>query len=621
MLMSKYGIRIKNFDATQLFETNMNTRGYFTYKDAMITNSLFLDFLKKNGLNIYTSKRRRKQKNDIDGSIELLVKEDNKKESTRDIICLDFNYGTKSYEDDVERIQEKIDESVRNGDTESEQFFYQLLDNANKNKNNYIKMSADELRDKLYNEGITITYKTFVNGEESKETISYKMLYRTAGKAKLGQVFFINEKLYAITYDWITMGIGNRLPTQNAMIVELSAYAPLITSSIVDRIHIPVNDILILKDVDSFFETKSKIVKAKQYVTEKGTVKKKCIVEDGVSKVKNTLWDGMALIESSITPRDTNGMVLLRNHMFKACAFKTHIQKFFKDWCYENGYDYETHTVKDIFGREHRLKDIKVITTDNAIKWKKFKNVLGGTLETAYDYWCNRINADDSIFGIVKTDHESKIGEFQQLSYQMINSMPCTKDDIEEIAKVSVDYVNRIKNDNDVFEAYLRNSANEMNSNEMLADLYRHNPCFANSMYFKSRKSAIIASSIVGKMKKGKVFVNGDNLTVCGNPYALLLYSVGDDYLKDPTLQHEDGTIQCYTERFDDNEFLCAFRNPHNSPNNICYLHNKKHPFMKKYFDFSKNIMAVNTINTDIQSRANGCDYDLTYWVSVQKCA
>ena len=42
---------------------------------------------------------------------------------------------------------------------------------------------------------------------------------------------------------------------------------------------------------------------------------------------------------------------------------------------------------------------------------------------------------------------------------------------------------------------------------------------------------------------------------------------------------------------------------------------------MRKYFNFSRNIMAVNTIETDIQARANGCDYDLTNWVSVQKCA
>ena len=33
---------------------------------------------------------------------------------------------------------------------------------------------------------------------------------------------------------------------------------------------------------------------------------------------------------------------------------------------------------------------------------------------------------------------------------------------------------------------------------------------------------------------------------------------------------------------------------------------------MDQYFEFSDNIMATNCIETDIQSRANGCDFDLT---------
>ena len=115
-------------------------------------------------------------------------------------------------------------------------------------------------------------------------------------------------------------------------------------------------------------------------------------------------------------------------------------------------------------------------------------------------------------------------------------------------------------------------------------------------------------------MRKGKILVNGDNLTICGNPYALLLYSVGEDFLSDPTFSSEDGCIQCYTTRFDDGEYLIN-HNPHNSPNNICYLHNVYSPEMEAYFPFSSNIMAVNCIQTDIQSRANGCDFDLTYWV------
>lgn len=52
-----------------------------------------------------------------------------------------------------------------------------------------------------------------------------------------------------------------------------------------------------------------------------------------------------------------------------------------------------------MFGVWHKLKDIRMITTDNAIKWKKFMNLMGNTPAEAYKYWCDRVNADGSYWG------------------------------------------------------------------------------------------------------------------------------------------------------------------------------------------------------------------------------
>ena len=197
----------------------------------------------------------------------------------------------------------------------------------------------------------------------------------------------------------------------------------------------------------------------------------------------------------------------------------------------------------------------------------------------AYAYWCNRVNADGSVWGIVKTDHPSKLGDVQQMSYQMINTLPCTKDDINTIAQTSVDYVELLKSDNNEFEKFLRQNATEVNHYEMLADLYAQNHDFENSKLFKTDKSSII-SAYVMKLRKGKITAPGDNLTVCGNPFALLLHSVGEDWSKDPTLKPEPGVIQVYTPRFADGEYLCGIRNPHNSSNNLGYFKNTRHPLM-----------------------------------------
>ena len=455
------------------------------------------------------------------------------------------------------------------------------------------------------------------------------MLFRTSAKAKLGQVIFINDKLYKKAYDWLTIGLGNKMQHDNAKIVEMSAYAPLTTSTIVGTIHIPVEDILILKDQDSFFETIADVVRAEEYIDDNGRTKKKCVVSRENTKVKNTLWDGMGLIECDPQylklPDYINGMALMRNHLFKNCNIKCYIQKFFKDWCVDNGYDYETHQVQDMFGNWHYLKDIKMITTDNAIKWKKFIDLMGGTRETAYEYWCDRIRADGCMWGVVKTDHESKLGNYQQLSYQMVNTLPCSKDDVKAIAQDSIDYVELIKSDNGEFEKFLRKYANEVNHYEMLADLYAHNNEFAESTWFREEKRKVI-SGYVHKLRKGKIFVEGDNLTVFGNPYALLLYSVGEDWRDDPTFIKEDGCIQCYTPRFNSGEYLAAFRNPHNSPNNVCYMHNTYSKYFERYFAFSNNIMAVNCIETDVQDRCNGEDFDsdfnlVTNHATIVKCA
>ena len=189
----------------------------------------------------------------------------------------------------------------------------------------------------------------------------------------------------------------------------------------------------------------------------------------------------------------------------------------------------------------------------------------------------------------------------------MINTLPCTKEDIQEITNISIKYIEKLKEDPDEFEKFLRKNATIVNHYEMLADMYQWNKDFANCDFFRFEKKKII-NQYVDKLKNGKVFVDADNLTVCGNPYALLLYSVGEDWEKDPTLNEEDGCIQCYTRRFGDGEYLAAFRSPHNSTSNIAYMHNVYSSEMEKYFNFSNNIMAVNCIHTTVQARMNGED-------------
>lgn len=572
---------------------------------------------------------------------------DYKDESTRDVICIDFSYGTRDYDSEVKHLKNKIKQET---DPEQKKKKEEILNSIKENKHLYRKYTKDEIRRDFYVNGVPIKYtrKDKKTGEVTTETIRYKMLYRNASKAKIGQSIFLNEKLYDDADEWITMGLRKKLPKDFAKIVELSAYAPLVTSSIEKRFYMSLDDVLILDDEESVYHTLADVIKSTDYVTTERIIdeeateqekqkaiknnrlntfgepiykpqykriectKKRCVVTREKTNVVNNVWDGMALIESSFSPGENNGMVLLRNHFFKACAFKCHIQKFFKDYCEEHNIDYNTFTIVDIFGRKVLAKNIKLITNKDACKWWKFIDIMGGTKLAAYNYWRERIENDGSIWGVVKQDHPSKLGEnheIQQLSYQAINALPCTQDDIDKIAEISIQYVNLLKSDDEEFKKFLTKNSTAVNHYDMLVDLYNWNREFTTTKMWKQDKSSII-NRYVNKLRRGKITVPGDNLVVCGSPYALLLYAVGENWEDDPTLRPDDGVIQCYTSRFKDGEFLCGIRSPHNAPANTGYFKNVRHPLMEKYMDFSQNIIAVNCIHTDVQSRLNGMDFD-----------
>ena len=132
------------------------------------------------------------------------------------------------------------------------------------------------------------------------------------------------------------------------------------------------------------------------------------------------------------------------------------------------------------------------------------------------------------------------------------------------------------------------------------------------SEYFRKRKKDIIYTYTLN-LKTGKIIQNAENLVIVGSPYAMLLYGATgneDSVDEDNTFCCEENTIQCYTERFEDDNYLAFFRSPFNSKNNLTYLHNTYDNRFKKYFNFGQQIIAVNMISTDFQDKNNGSDQD-----------
>lgn len=578
--MSEYGIKIMNYGVGSIWGVSQGTRYAYDTTPAMLTNSLFLDFLKENGLKIY------------------------KGVSTRDVICIDFKYGSRSFKDEMKHLRDmaaKARQEYRLAKSQGlavqiekaerkKKSIQRLYKHAIENEDKYVRKSADELRIEYYENGVDIKYPKYNKKTKQYdfEIIHYVMLYRTPGKAKKGSCMFIRKSLYKKAHKFLTMGI--KIPKKNSPIVEIGAYQSLITSSIEGRVIIPPENILVLKDMNSFCKTNVISIEIDK--------DKHCIsIPKENYDVCNTIFDGQALIDESIFPEWGDGYVLLRQHFFKAAAFCTKIQKYFRDYF---GDQYETATVTDMWGNEHLAKDIKLITTDNACKWIKFDGIT-------YEYWSERVRELSNNFGIVKTAHKSKMGDMQRMSYQMVNALSI--DIMDDVLADTKDYIHKLKNNDEVFFEFLKRNANFMTDYEVLLALCKHNPSFVKSDYFRQRRKQIIYNYILD-IKTGHIVQNGDNLVIVGNPFAMLLHSVGENPLEDPTFTTEDEAIQCWTARFDDGEYLAEFRSPFNSCHNLGYLHNCYHPYWDEYFNLGRQIIAVNMVGTVFQDRNNGSDQD-----------
>lgn len=467
------------------------------------------------------------------------------------------------------------------------------------------EISTSELRKMYYENGCEITYHTYdkKTGEViSSKTIKYRMLYRTPGKAKEGSCVFINEKLLKTARKYLTMNLYKKMPDEGAKIVEMSAYSTLITASATDYIHIPLENMLIVEDKKVATELPALAVKVDD--------EKHCFVQEHERyPIENVLWDGMGLIDESIFPDNMEGFIYCRSHFFKSCLFRGDIQQYFKDY-YKS--EYENATVKDMFGNVMKVSDIKVIVTDNSIKWLKFKELMGGTPRKAYEYYKKFMLKDGKQFAIVKCAHKSKYGNLQRSSYQINNSLPTTDPEVlRRIAQTSIDYYDEMIKHTDAFIDHLRMNTSCYSIDRILVALYERNPDIQYTEFFKEKKSDILCKFKRKRLMMGKLLQEGDNLTICGNPISLLMLVTGQDYLQEGCFSSRRDGIECYTTRFGDGECLAGFRSPHNSPNNIVHLVNKYSDSIQKYFPkLGDNVIIINGIGTDVQSRLNGQDLD-----------
>lgn len=432
--------------------------------------------------------------------------------------------------------------------------------------------TVSELRQELYTNGF------FCDG------VRYVRFKRSSGSSRVGKCLFIDEKLYPAMHKYEMCKIKVKQGEQ-VDLAALEAYIALTLSSIIDTIEIDPKSILIIDDYDSVFQDDVVVTK---------NVDGRLVTGEETTTISNSIWDGQSLIDISIMGEYAQyGMVLLRNHFFKSCAFNTNIQQFFKD----HGIT-EISQLKGITLAES-IDQIKFITTPNSVKYVKF-----GTAKA----WLKNIS---STFGVVK--HEKKThffnGRMVQTHYQLLNTLQMSYTDMEEFLKPSIDYMNLLKTEPAVLRWHIHlpedqeiRQSKYMSKNDVIFQLMGLNEKFTQTKMYREFCNNVIRA-YKNNMLYGHILVEGNYSTLFGNPMEMLMHSIGQ-FNGESSL----GIGNVHSKRFRYGERLLGSRSPHVCVGNILLTNNVANEDIDKYFNLTEEIVCINSIGENILQRLSGAD-------------
>lgn len=442
-------------------------------------------------------------------------------------------------------------------------------------KNIKVLKTKRQLREDLYENGF------MCNGNH------YVRFKRTSGSARVGKCLFIEESLYPAMHQWEMCG----LQVENGDKVDLAAlesYISLPTSSAIDVLHIDPKSVLVIPDYDSHFKEDSIIVEMNN--------EKRITVREGNIDVSNSIFDGQSLIDISIMGEYSQyGMVLLRNRFFKSCCFNTNIQ----DWFRDNGITSLDQLHPDAITLATDITDIKLITTPNSIKYVKFASIL---------QWLREI---DDVFSVVK--HEKKThffnGQMVQAHYQLLNTLQLSPEEVHELLKPSLEYVNYLNTNTDVLKYHVKCSISDeevsnvfKDKNDIVYTMMNYSDEFFKTKYFYDFKKET-CKSYLKNIKKGHILINGNYSVLFGNPYEMLLHCIGQ-FDGDTSLP--PGYI--HTTRYPYGKKILGCRSPHISTSNVLVSTNFRHDLIDRYFNLTDEIVCINAIGENILERLSGAD-------------
>lgn len=221
-----------------------------------------------------------------------------------------------------------------------------------------------------------------------------------------------------------------------------------------------------------------------------------------------------------------------------------------------------------------------------------------------WDWYRERIK--NQAFGVCKTEHKSKLGDKQQLWYQIFVSLNFNKDELWELVKSQVEEINLMKKYVAWFKRGIDMRATDKAKDSMMLSLLNVNDNISKTKWFVDYKRFKI-NSIIDKLLAGKIQIKGSDFNVLfGNPFEMLRASCGDS-IETSILSD----FECYCKRYKDGEKLYGMRSPHICTGNNALLKNVLCNEWK-WFNLTDNIIIVNFWDKGafLAPKWNGCDVD-----------
>lgn len=426
----------------------------------------------------------------------------------------------------------------------------------------------------------------YKNGFEC-DGIKYVRYKRSSGSSRVGKCLFVNKIISGRMLKWDKCGLDLK-KGQEIDLAAWEAYISLPMSSIIDTINILPENILIIDDYESEFENTVIAVEEKN---------KSLTAAEKTVKIKNNIFDGESVMDSSLfSSYKDKGMLLLRNRFFKSCTFNCNLKRWFSD-----------NNITKIeqlngFTLAKSVDDIKLITTPSSIKYLKFGSA---------EQWLRNI---EPTFGIVKYEKEPHFfnGRMVQTHYQLLNTLQLSFEEVQSFLEPSFDYINKIRSDPDILRhhiSYPKNSHDISDTalsskNEIIFRLLGINNRFCKTKLYYDFKSDLVRA-LINNLKNGKVLINGNYSTLFGNGMEMLKAAIGTF----------DGTSelkknQICSSRFKSNTKILGSRSPHVTMGDIAVFENVKNENYNKYFNLSRSIVCINSINENILQRLQGADFD-----------